>query len=258
MPGTAIYMVSPKVDNLPEVQDQIEWIREHIPEGPSKLVLAFGGDGEILKAFQAHPEKILFGVRIEDERSLGFYSTVNCQEIDENLVTRIKEDNFTLQEIPIMEVCVGTEPPQSFFTLNDATILRDPNGKAGKYAIRLGEDEFQAAGDGVIFATPSGSSGYNFSSGGAIISWDLFAYSLRAFNLTKGLRSISYIIPGDRKTRVISQYGAFLEVDGGASSLPPNTPVTVCLCGKHARIASLSFHGQLERVKRMVGSNRID
>ena len=126
------------------------------------------------------------------------------------------------------------------------------------FQCNTGGDIFNALGDGVIISTPGGSSGYNFSSGGGIISWDLPAYSVRFFNLTRGLRSISIIVKGDTVTKIHSHYGAMIERDGISEDLSPKTLITTKLSSKNAKIVSFEYHGQLERIKRMIKSSRLD
>lgn len=259
MPATAVYMVSDKVDRFPEAHAQIEWMRARVPSADptdTDLVLAFGGDGEILKAYQTYPDKYLMGIRIEDKMSLGFYAATTCNALCERLVERIQTENFDVLEFPVLKVTRNGALP--LHTLNDANVIRDPNGKSGKFKIEVGEDFFWSQGDGIILATPSGSSGYNFSSGGGIVSWDLFAYCLRAFNLTRGLRSISYVVPGEVVTRVTSEYAAVLELDGVGTPLPAGTAVEAQLCARRAKIVALEYHGQLERIKRMIASTSIE
>ncbi|MBD3254270.1 MAG: hypothetical protein GF383_04215 [Candidatus Lokiarchaeota archaeon] len=253
----AHYNISSKVKKLddPQLNKHIKWIKSQIPEGRSDFAIAIGGDGEVLNAFHKYPQHKILGMKIEDGRSLGFFSAVNLNEVDEKVIQDIKNDKYTSLSLPLLACEVGK---RRIPILNDVAIIRRPNGKSGKFEVDVGGDIFQASGDGVIISTPGGSSSYNFASGGSIISWNLYAYSVRFFNLTRGLRSVSLIVPGDTITKVTNLYDAFIEIDGAGFEINPETQVITHLTEKHAKIISFEYHAQLQRLKRMLRSTKID
>jgi len=257
MPKFAQYSISPKVKDLndPEINDKIEWIKKKIPEKESDLVITIGGDGEVLKAFHDYPEKILLGLKIEDGRSLGFYSALDLHKVNNSTITKIINNNFQMLNLPLLEYTVENE---KLLLINELCVQRKLIGKSGKFIVKVGDDEFYANGDGVIICTPSGSSGYNFSSGGSIITWDLYAYSVRFFNLTGGLRSISIVVKGDIITKIESIYECIIETDGIGKELPQKTIISAKLSNKYARLAFFDYHGQLSRLKRMIKSSKIE
>ena len=257
MPKFAKYSISPKVKDLndPEINNKIEWLKKKIPEKESDLVIAIGGDGEVLKAFHEYPEKTLLGLKIEDGRSLGFYSALDLHEVNDLIINKISSDNYHILNLPLLEYTVNDE---KFFLINELCVQRRLIGKSGKFIVKVEDDVFNASGDGIIICTPSGSSGYNFSSGGSIVTWDLYAYSVRFFNLTGGLRSISIVVKGDVITQIESIYECTIESDGMGKDLPRKTVINARLSNNYSRLAFFEYHGQLSRLKRMIKSSKIE
>lgn len=257
MPKFAQYSISPKVEDLndPTIHDKIQWIKKRIPEGESDLVIAIGGDGEALKAFHKFPDKILLGLKIEDGRSLGFYSALDLLEVNDSIINKIVNNDFQILSLSLLDYVINDK---KLFVINDICVQRRLNGKTGKFIVKVGDDVFNASGDGVIICTPSGSSGYNFSSGGSIITWDLHAYSVRFFNLIGGLRSISIVVKGDITTKIESTYDCIIESDGIGEELSPKTIISANLSDKSSRLAYFEYHGQLSRLKRMIKSSNIE
>ncbi|MFX1238349.1 MAG: hypothetical protein ACFFAS_02305 [Promethearchaeota archaeon] len=128
------YSISPKVMELNDqkIYDKIDWIKERIPEGESELFIAIGGDGEALKAFHKYPEKKILGFKIEDGRSLGFYSAVDLYYIDEFIIEKIKNENFQTLSLPLLEYIIHNKKS---FIINELCVQRSLIGKSGKFLV---------------------------------------------------------------------------------------------------------------------------
>jgi NAD kinase len=195
------------------------------------------------------------GIKIEDGRSLGFFTAATLQECNESTIKSIQQDKFQLIKLNLLECQIGNK---KYKILNDAAILRRPNGKSGRFTVNVGCDNFEAVGDGVIISSPAGSSSYNFSTGGAILSWDLFAYGVRFFNITRGLRSVSLIVPGETITTVVTHYPAFIELDGFGLEIEAETKLTLQLSHEFAQLVCFKYQGQLTRLKKLVRTTALD
>lgn len=256
MVSCALYCISPKArDAPPLVRERIAALKEEMPEGDSPLVIAIGGDGEVLNAFHAHPDRTILGVKIDDGHSLGYYSAINLQDIDHHSIEKLQEDQYHTTRLPLLSCSIGTE---QHTVLNEASIHRALSGKSGDFTARIGDDTMRVQGDGILLCTPGGSTGYTFSTGGPLISWDLYAYGIRFFNISRGFRSISSIVPGDTRTTITARYNAHIEIDGNGRPLPRDTPVTVQMTGQYASIAGFQPHSQLDRFKRMARTNTLE
>lgn len=152
-------------------------LHEESPE----LVISIGGDGTLLSAFHKYQHRLketcFVGVHTGH---LGFYADWNPEEIDE-LIDLIIKENFELIEYPLVEtkvICTGKT--HEFLSLNEST-LKMPRGTTLVIDVNLRKGLFERfRGDGICISTPSGSTAYNKSLGGAIIH-----PSFRAMQLTE-------------------------------------------------------------------------
>lgn len=78
----AIYWISPKAFDKESIHSNIDSLKSQVQPGNSDLLLAFGGDGTVLKAYHAYPEKRILGIKVNDGKSLGFYSALNACDLD--------------------------------------------------------------------------------------------------------------------------------------------------------------------------------
>ncbi|MDR1396488.1 MAG: NAD(+)/NADH kinase [Desulfarculales bacterium] len=174
---------------LPHIQERLRRLRREcilvensqdksgtLPEG-ARCILALGGDGTILGAVRlwsqaALPDEVpIIGVNLG---GLGFLTALNPEELDvamEDIVAgRISTSARTL-----LEVRVESEVRQlSFIALNEAVVTR-PN-PTHLFTLELmvnGHTLTYLRADGIIVATPTGSSAYNLSAGGPICHPDL-------------------------------------------------------------------------------------
>ena len=257
MVSCALYSISQKAKTSkdPLVLERIQLLKDQLPEGESSLVLALGGDGEVLNAFRNHPDRTILGIKIDDSRSLGYYSAINLQDIDHHTIEKIQDDNYHVTKLPLLSCRIGEKEYKVF---NDASVLRKHNGKSGEFRVTIGKDRFDVFGDGIILCTPQGSTGYNFSSGGSIINWDLRVYGVRFFNISHGLRSISTIVPENTETAIQTIYAADVEMDGTSHDLEKGATMTARFSKEYAQLVSLGYHSQMDRFKSMVRSNTLD
>ena len=127
------------------------------------VVLAIGGDGTILRALQLSDAKVL-GI---NSGSLGFLAEVYAEEVDEYL-DRIARGDYKVEERMRLKVTVDGE--RMFDCTNEAVVHTAQVAKIRHFEIRLGEEMVERVrADGVIVATPTGSTSYSMSAGGPIV-----------------------------------------------------------------------------------------
>ncbi|RKD24319.1 NAD kinase [Ammoniphilus oxalaticus] len=132
-----------------------------------QMVIVVGGDGTVLRAFhtyQAMIERVCFIAY--NTGHLGFYS--EWDDVDA-LLKAITEDKLITVEYPLVQVEL-TEEQQTrrLLALNDFTV----KGIRGSVQVdvELNNRSFESfKGDGLCISSPSGSTGYNKSLGGAIV-----------------------------------------------------------------------------------------
>ena len=130
------------------------------------LLLAVGGDGTTLAALHAGADasRPVLGVAAG---SIGILTSVHVSDLAAAL-ERVADGNWTPRALPGLEVTARTGEVQ--MAINDFAVIRDGTGQVIT-AIRV-DDELYArtAGDGLVVATPLGSSAYTMAAGGPILA----------------------------------------------------------------------------------------
>jgi len=132
-------------------------------------LIAVGGDGTILGAARmALPLQIpVLGV---NAGRMGFLAGLERHEL--HLLPRLASGAFTLDRRMLLEVQVleGESLIYKGFCINDAVISRFGTPRLAEISVDCGGGhKLKFMGDGVIFATPTGSTAYNFSAGGPVV-----------------------------------------------------------------------------------------
>ena len=145
-----------------------------------EVVITVGGDGTLLSAFHQYNhclDKIRFvGVHTGH---LGFYTDWRTFELNE-LIHSLKEDTGKSASYPLLELQVNYsdhKQSQRFLALNEAIIRRMQ--KTMVVDVYIKEDLFERfRGDGLSVSTPTGSTAYNKSVGGAVLNPSIPALQL--------------------------------------------------------------------------------
>jgi NAD+ kinase len=140
------------------------------------LVIVVGGDGSMLGAAEtlAHSDVPLLGVNLG---RLGFLADVSPERIEEQL-DAVLAGEFTGERRHLLEGGVvreaGAEAPQ--LALNDVVVQKSATGRMIEVETFI-DDNFVCAhrADGIIVATPTGSTAYALSGGGPIVHPDVDA-----------------------------------------------------------------------------------
>ncbi|HEV7526101.1 MAG TPA: NAD(+)/NADH kinase [Acidimicrobiia bacterium] len=138
------------------------------------LVISLGGDGTMLYAVQlVYPEPVpILGVNVG---LLGYLSELEPDELEEWL-PRLLAGDFKVSERMMLAVDVeSTDAVRgSFYALNEAVVEKLRSGHLIYLDVSINGSAFTSyAADGLIVATPTGSTAYSFSAGGPIVSPDL-------------------------------------------------------------------------------------
>ncbi|MEM8866914.1 MAG: NAD(+)/NADH kinase [Verrucomicrobiota bacterium] len=130
------------------------------------LCCAIGGDGTLLGIVNAalHAECAVVGINMG---KLGFLATFSQKEAGGDLSELIK-GHYTIDERSVLQC--STHAGETAYALNDI-VLKETQG-SGLVRLQVsayGNTVSEYHGDGLIFSTPTGSTGYNLSAGGPII-----------------------------------------------------------------------------------------
>ena len=184
----------------------------------AECVICFGGDGTILhmaKAATRHDIPIL-GVNIG---TMGFMAELESSELEQ--LARLADDDFVIDHRMMLDVSVSHNGETLYqdMCLNDAVITKGAIARIIHLSVQF--DSIQAlefGGDGVIVATPTGSTAYSLSAGGPIVEPE--AHSILITPICAHDMMSRSVVASDRRTVTVeltqnARRNAFLSVDGG-------------------------------------------
>lgn len=133
---------------------------------PPDAIVSLGGDGTILRGVQyaIRWRAPLLGVNLGRK---GFLAEIEPQGLEAAL-RRLMAGDYTLEARPLLSVAFGGE---RWLALNDVVVSRGGYARLiGVTTLVDGEMSGRYLADGVIVATPTGSTGYSLSAGGPVVS----------------------------------------------------------------------------------------
>jgi NAD+ kinase len=143
---------------------------DHLPGEGCELVLVIGGDGSILRAAELTHETStpLLGVNLGH---VGFLAEAEQDDV-ESTITAIVDRNYTAEDRLTLDVrvMVGKEVQFATFALNEASVEKAARERMLEVVVEVDGRPLSRWGcDGVVCATPTGSTAYNFSAGGPVV-----------------------------------------------------------------------------------------
>lgn len=222
----------------------------------ANIIVSIGGDGAFLQAVRktGFRQDVLYtGITGSDES--GLYCDFDLDRIDEMLDT-MQNEEMEVRRFPLIEVNVNGE--SSFYCLNELS-MRSTIIKTIVIEVFIDDLHFETfRGDGLIVATPTGSTGYNKSTHGAVI--DPFIPSMQVSELASmnnnRYRTLgsSFVLGEERKLRLeVVQDGndyPIIGLDNEAYSIRNIKDVTISLSDKVIKTVKLKNNSYWERVKR--------
>ena len=217
-------------DNLPKrFKKKVKIINSANDFKKIDFLLTLGGDGTILSAARAigNRNTPILGVHVGE---LGFLAEVTLDNMFERLNIVAKGD-FSIQNRMVLEAKVANEKKtKKFYALNDFVIDR---GKSQRLITMdlFANDHFVAKykSDGLIFATPTGSTAYSLSSGGPIVMPKLKAIVVTPLSPhTLTLRPIVFPYGQTLEIKFVDDDQVVFAVDGQISEyLDPESKVII-------------------------------
>jgi NAD+ kinase len=168
-------------------------------EGPD-LAVVLGGDGTMLRAlkrFLGTPTPVI-GVNFG---SVGFLTSVEPEDLEGGLA-RAFAGAYDVVELRTLHVEAGGARHAA---VNDAVLRSAVLGRMIKLAWRLGGEDLGAVPcDGVICATPAGSTAYNLSNGGPVLVWGLEAMAV-SFLAPHSLHVRPLVVPHGLELELVNE-----------------------------------------------------
>jgi NAD+ kinase len=131
------------------------------------ICFAIGGDGTILNALRTYAgtRVPVFAVNFGE---IGFLATIDRDEAEPEL-ERAFRGEFEVLALPGIQFQDQDRP---WLAVNDVSIHRQPGKRVADLMYSVGPDEVgRVRCDGLVVATPAGSTGYNLANGGPVMAW---------------------------------------------------------------------------------------
>jgi NAD+ kinase len=238
--GWRIVATGEEIAKHGEAAGSIEAVEE-LPRQPD-LCLVLGGDGSILYALRhfARSGVPVFGVNFG---TVGFLAAVERDEAEEGM-RRAFAGETEVVDLPGLEVDLDGV---SRVALNDVSFIRRPHERVAELSYKIaGEEVGRVRCDGLVAATPVGSTGYNLANNGPILAWGVKGYV------------VSYVAPHSLTARaLVVAPGDVLHVGNAVD----REPVDVAIDGEHAgalesgAALEVSFADEVGRLAQLPGTS---
>lgn len=191
----------------------------------SEIFVVIGGDGTIIHTAKKAAEfnKPVLGI---NAGRVGYLSGLEGNELGKlkNLIT----GDFEVKNRMLLSVKVDDK---EYFCLNDAVISKGPISRMIDITIKLHGEDISYRADGIISATPTGSTAYSLSAGGPIVDPDHDSIILTPI-CPQSISARPIIIDPNEQVEIFvnppEDTGAFITIDGEKSCpISPNQTVTI-------------------------------
>jgi NAD+ kinase len=184
----------------------------------TQVLIVLGGDGTFLRAAHAVTEVDvpLVGVNLG---KIGFLSKAEAHEL-EPLLEKIVAGAYRLEPRMALRGAIhgpdGGAPRRMFVALNDVVVARGSLARVVRLEVDIGPSHLATfVADGLVVASPTGSTGYSFSAGGPIL--DPLSRNLVVSPIAAYLSAIrSVVVSPDHVVRchVVEAHEALVSIDG--------------------------------------------
>ncbi|HEY2535557.1 MAG TPA: NAD(+)/NADH kinase [Solirubrobacteraceae bacterium] len=223
-----------------------------------ELCVVLGGDGTILRALRlyAGTSVPVFAVNFGE---IGFLATVEPDELDTG-IERALDGEFELLQLPAIVLDGpaedGVQDQDARIGINDVAIHRKVGERVAEIAYALeGEIVGSVRCDGLVIATPAGSTGYNLANGGPVMAWGVEGFAV-SFIAPHSLTARALVVaPEDRLTiHNRSREPLDVAVDGRpAGEIPPGGAIDARFLDAVGTIAQLPDSSFYRRLREKFG-----
>jgi NAD+ kinase len=217
------------------------------------IAVVLGGDGTMLRALQRFLGTDIPVIGVNFGR-VGFLATVQPNELESGLA-RVFSGDYRVVQLSTLEVDAdGTRGA----AVNDVVVLSSIRGRMVELAWALGgEDLGVQPCDGMICATPSGSTAYNLSNGGPVLVRGLDAMAV-TFIAPHSLHARPMVVPRGLDLEIRNRtpdVSASVLVDGhGLADVGTGAPITIRLSELRSLLATLPEATFFRRYRETFGS----
>lgn len=216
------------------------------------IIIAIGGDGTIIHAAKQASlyNKAIIGV---NSGRVGYIASLELSELD--LLEKVISGDYVIESRMMLEACVSSEPEKKFYCLNDVVINKATSSKIlDMTALNGNEKIISFRSDGVVVATPTGSTAYAMSAGGPVTDPAVDCIILVPI-CAMSMYSRGFVLPSNSDINLeiscSNDVSAVVKFDGNNSIiLKPDETVNIKradgLCAKLIKIKNESFYHTLK------------
>lgn len=225
--------------------------RSNLMEQNPELLLSIGGDGTFLDAAVYVKDSGIPILGVNTGR-LGFLANVSVSEISQ-AVEAICAGNYSVEKRETLSLEVdGKILPGFDFALNEVSVLKTETSSLLKIHAYIGDVYLTTYwADGLIVATPTGSTAYSLSGGGPIVSPDCNNIILTPV-CPHNLSMRPLLVPGDAVIRLVveGRAGEFvLSMDSRVKRMEDNRELKVCSGNSAIHVVKLESHNYYETLR---------
>ena len=201
-----------------EVEDFYKTIHSKKYVNDFDILLSYGGDGTILKSARI-ARKLDIPILGINAGTVGFLTVINDLNKIEYAIDKLKNKDYDLIERSMLDVRVYRKNKIVFnsYAVNEATITTINISKISKFILYIGKENnvfTELSADGVIIATPTGSTAHSFSAGGPIVTYDVNCFIITPI-CPFTLNQRSYVVNSKKDVTVeVLNEGQFVDIDG--------------------------------------------
>jgi NAD+ kinase len=219
-----------------------------------ELCVVFGGDGTILRALRryAGTSVPVFAVNYGE---IGYLATIDPDE-EGGLLTgmeRAVAGDFETLTLPALAL---ETPDGPHAAINDLAIHRRAGTRVARLAYAVsGEEIGSVRCDGLVLATPAGSTGYNLANGGPVMAWGVEGFAV-SFISPHSLTARALVVAPDDLLSVHnrSQDPVDISLDGQpAGSICPDEAITASFLREAADLAQVPGSSFYRRLREKFG-----
>ena len=221
------------------------------PSDDVQLCVVLGGDGTILRALRRYAGTGVptYAVNFGE---VGFLATIDPDECQHGFAQAMKGE-FEVLKLPAISVA-GLD--SKVYAINDISVHRKPGERVAQLAYGVGGDMVASVRcDGVVVASPAGSTGYNLANGGPVMAWGVEGYVV-SFIAPHSMTARALVVaPGDVLEVANQSIGAVeVHVDGRpAGELPPQDVIRMSFVPDLAALAQIHGSSFYRRLREKFG-----
>lgn len=223
----------------------------------SELIMCIGGDGSLLQTLQEldFPETPIVGI---NTGHLGFFQELQPEDIG-SFLKKYKGNEFEIQKLFPVTARIETESGVEKVKGLNEIVIKGAHSHAAHLDIYIGESFIEGfSGDGILVATPAGSTAYNYALGGSIVDprLELLQVTPIAPINSSAYRSFtsSVLLPHHLSLKIVPEYTKSREIlitaDGMESCFPDIKEIHVGFSKKAINLLRFLDYDFWQKVKK--------